>query len=123
MEETSSPNVSYKSVNKHHIRTVTNLSHKSMPNKYSASVLLPQSVNMQQQKNMMPIRPETALPNKKLHPALKYKKEKESHLIENIINDVPSSIKIMSRKGKATNVEKLIAIKLSEYYSNNRLVY
>ena len=109
-----------KSMHKYNIRTATNLSLKSLPNKYSESA--PPKSASSDRKNK-PIRPETAVHNKKLHPALKHKKEKEAQCIENIINDVPSSIKIMSKKGKATNIEKLIAVKLSEYYSNNRLIY
>jgi hypothetical protein len=109
-----------KSLNKYNLRTATNLSVKSLPNKYSISAP-PQYTNSEHITKT--IRPETASHNKKLHPALKHKKEKESQCIENIINDVPSSIKIMSKKGKATNIEKLIALKLSEYYSNKRLIY
>ena len=104
-------NNNQKSLNKLSLRAATNLSSKSLPNKTSTRSLAN--------------RAETAIQKRKLHPSIRYqlKKDDEPQCIENIINDVPSSIKIMSRKGKATNIEKLIAVKLTEYYTNNRLVY
>jgi len=63
--------------------------------------------------------------SRKLHPSVKYLKSKifEPPFVDNIINDIPSTIKIMSKKGKVTNVEKLIAFKLSDYYTNYRVVF
>lgn len=61
--------------------------------------------------------------SRKLHPTIKHhiKKIDEVEPVQNIINDIPSTIQIMSKKGKATNIEKIIAFKLSDYYTNYRL--
>jgi hypothetical protein len=109
----------FSNTNNNRMRTATTLSFKSIPsNRYSNSICPPTSMSHKQ------VRFDSAV-SKKLHPSVKYQqgKDDEPQCVENIINDVPSSIKIMSKKGKATNIEKLIAVKLSEYYTNHRLVY
>lgn len=42
--------------------------------------------------------------------------------VQNIISDIPSTINRMSLIGNVTNVEKLIANRLSEYYTTNRII-
>ncbi len=42
--------------------------------------------------------------------------------VQNIISDIPSTIDRMSLIGNVTNVEKLIANRLSEFYTTNRVI-
>lgn len=50
------------------------------------------------------------------------RREAPTPIIQNIISDIPSTLNRMSRIGNVTNVEKLIANRLSEFYTTKRII-
>ena len=58
------------------------------------------------------------LPNERYHRI----KEAQIKRVHNIIGDIPSTLNTMSQIGRVTNVEKLIADKLTGYYSSNNRI-
>ena len=57
-------------------------------------------------------------------PIVRYRriKEKPVEIIQNIISDIPSTLTTMSQIGRITNIEKIIASKLADFYTNNARV-
>lgn len=61
--------------------------------------------------------------NKRGFPAERLqRKEANPPTVQNIINDIPSTLNRMSLIGNVTNVEKLISKRLSEFYTTNRII-
>ena len=50
------------------------------------------------------------------------RKEAPAPLVQNIISDIPSTLNRMSMIGNVTNIEKLIANRLKEFYTTNRII-
>ncbi len=50
------------------------------------------------------------------------RKEANPPVVQNIINDIPSTLNRMSLIGNVTNVERLISKRLSEFYTSNRII-
>ena len=62
---------------------------------------------------------------RKEHPFVRFRRIKETpvQIIQNIISDIPSTLSTMSQFGRVTNVEKILANKLADFYTNNARVW
>lgn len=66
--------------------------------------------------------PNLLLPRKGFPHERVQRKEAPAPLVQNIISDIPSTLNRMSLIGNVTNIEKLIANRLTEFYTTNRIM-